>query len=164
MCTYALFLGLRLTLRPRLYSAARIRGLRTRQNVGNDKALGIGGNTAIFSTVLTKYSSALIHRRGRRGTQRERGLLSPLRTSATSAIEPKIDNFVNTIFSLAFAGVTAVWPQPARPYCIHRRGVVARVDGAAGYLSAGAAGDESRPVGRVARRVRLLTRSHRPEG
>jgi len=39
MCTYAIFLGLRLTLRPRLYAAARIRGLRTRQNAGNDKAL-----------------------------------------------------------------------------------------------------------------------------
>src|SRR5262245_49900461 len=49
------------------------------------------------NTALTKYSSALIHRRGRRGTQRESGLLSPLRTSATSAVEPKIDNFVNAV-------------------------------------------------------------------
>src|SRR5262245_65675443 len=39
MCNYAISLGLRLTPRPRLYAAARIRGLRTRQNVGNDKAL-----------------------------------------------------------------------------------------------------------------------------
>jgi hypothetical protein len=31
--------GVPLTLHPRLYSAARIRGLRTRQNVGKDKAL-----------------------------------------------------------------------------------------------------------------------------
>jgi hypothetical protein len=49
------------------------------------------------STVLTKYFSALIHRRGRRGTQRESSLLSPLRASVTSAVEPKIDNFVNTV-------------------------------------------------------------------
>jgi len=52
-----------------------------------------------FGTALTKYSSTLIHRRGRRGTQSESGLLSPLRTSATSAVEPKIDNLVNTVFS-----------------------------------------------------------------
>src|SRR5215813_100760 len=42
MCNYAIFLGLRLTLRPRLYAAARIRGLRTRQNVGNDKRVKPG--------------------------------------------------------------------------------------------------------------------------
>jgi hypothetical protein len=29
--------GVPLTLHPRLYAAARIRGLRTRQNIGNDK-------------------------------------------------------------------------------------------------------------------------------
>jgi hypothetical protein len=31
--------GVPLTLHPRLYAAARIRGLRTRQNVGNDKRI-----------------------------------------------------------------------------------------------------------------------------
>src|SRR5262245_9304697 len=56
-----------------------------------------------LSTVLTKYSIALINRRGRRGTQRKSGLLSPLRASATSAVEPKIDNFVNAVLSLSIS-------------------------------------------------------------
>src|SRR5215471_18501236 len=34
--------GVSLTLHPRLYSAARIRGLRTRQNAGNDRRNGRG--------------------------------------------------------------------------------------------------------------------------
>src|SRR5262245_26349361 len=51
----------------------------------------------VVNTALTKYSSILIHRRGRRGTQRESGLHSPLRPSAPSAVEPKIDNFVNVV-------------------------------------------------------------------
>src|SRR5215813_10476640 len=53
--------------------------------------------SGVMNTALTKYSGALIHRRGRRGTQRESGILSPLRTSATSAVEPKIDNLVNAV-------------------------------------------------------------------
>ena len=48
--------------------------------------------------MLTKYSSALIHRRRlpqeRRGKAAYSLLCAP---AATSAVEPKIDNFVNTI-------------------------------------------------------------------
>src|SRR5262245_26781271 len=46
-----------------------------------------------------------LNRRGRRGTQRESGLLSPLRASATFAVEPKIDNFVNTILNASQSSV-----------------------------------------------------------
>jgi hypothetical protein len=42
-------------LHPRLYSAARIRGLRTRQNMGNDKALK---RTAKFKLSLRDEDSA----------------------------------------------------------------------------------------------------------
>jgi hypothetical protein len=63
-----------------------------------------------LSTVLTKNSSALIQRRG---TQRESGSLSPLRTSATSAVEPKIDNFVNTIPGFCLTAILLIAPVSA---------------------------------------------------
>src|SRR5262245_52377256 len=51
---HSTYLGFRAdALHPRLYAAARIRGLRTRQNVGNDK---VGNLPHTFSSFLTRRS------------------------------------------------------------------------------------------------------------